>query len=38
MKPPQPKIFNADRPFMFAIVHNDTGSIFFMGKVYDPNK
>ena len=38
MEPPQAKIFNADHPFMFAIVHNDTGSILFMGKVNDPNK
>ena len=38
MEPPQAKIFNADHPFIFAIVHNDTGSILFMGKVNDPNK
>jgi len=38
MDPPQPKIFNADHPFIFAIVHNDTGGILFMGKVNNPNK
>lgn len=36
--PPQPKIFNADRPFIFAIIHNQTGAILFMGKVNDPSK
>jgi serpin B len=38
MERPQPKIFNADHPFIFAIVHNATGSILFMGKVNDPTK
>ena len=38
MDPPQPKIFNADHPFIFAIVHNQSGSILFMGKVNDPAK
>ena len=38
MEPPQAKIFNADRPFIFAIVHNQTGAILFMGKVNDPTK
>ena len=37
-QPIQPKIFNADHPFIFAIVHNQTGSILFMGKVNDPTK
>lgn len=34
----QPKIFNADHPFIFAIVHNATGSILFLGKINDPTK
>jgi serpin B len=38
MNPPQPKIFNANHPFIFAIVHNQSGSILFMGKVNDPTK
>jgi len=38
MEPPPAKIFNADRPFIFAIVHNQTGAILFMGKVNDPTK
>ncbi len=33
-----PKIFNADHPFIFAIVHNSSSSILFMGKVNDPAK
>lgn len=36
--PQQPKLFNADHPFIFAIVHNATGSILFLGKVNDPTK
>lgn len=36
--PQQPKIFNADHPFIFAIVHDFTGSILFLGKVNDPTK
>lgn len=32
-EPPQPKIFNANHPFIFAIIHNQTGSILFMGKM-----
>ena len=35
---PEPKVFNADHPFIFAIVHNTTGSILFLGKVNDPTK
>lgn len=38
MEPLPAKIFNADRPFIFAIVHNQTGAILFMGKVNDPTK
>lgn len=35
---PRPIIFNADHPFIFAIVHQQTGTILFMGKVNDPTK
>lgn len=34
-KPPIPE-FRADRPFMFLIRENTTGSILFMGRVTDP--
>jgi serpin B len=34
-KPP-PKVFTADRPFMFLIQHKPTGSILFLGKVENP--
>ena len=33
---PPPKIFRADHPFMFVIVHNVTGTILFLGKVNNP--
>jgi len=32
----RPEIFRADRPFLFMIVHNSTGSILFMGRVSNP--
>ena len=35
---PQPKIFNADHPFMFLIQEKSTGTILFMGRVNDPSK
>lgn len=38
MEPETPKEFSANRPFTFAIVHNQTGTILFMGKVNDPSK
>lgn len=34
--PSQPKIFNADHPFIFAIIHNQSNSILFLGKVNKP--
>ncbi len=33
---PEPKVFNADHPFMFLIRHNETGSILFLGRVVNP--
>lgn len=32
----EPKIFNADHPFIFLIKDNTTGSILFMGKIMKP--
>lgn len=34
--PSMREVFNADHPFLFAIVHNSTGCILFMGSVSDP--
>jgi len=31
-------IFQADHPFMFAILHQATGSLLFMGRVTDPSR
>jgi len=32
----EPVVFRADHPFMFFIMHKETNSILFMGKVEDP--
>jgi len=32
----QPKIFNADHPFIFIIQQKDSGNILFMGRLSDP--
>ncbi len=32
----KPVVFRADHPFMFFIMHKETNSILFMGKVEDP--
>ncbi|MCZ7648410.1 MAG: sigma-70 family RNA polymerase sigma factor [Planctomycetota bacterium] len=34
----EPKVFKADRPFVFAIRDNASGAILFMGRVADPTK
>lgn len=34
--PVEPKIFRADRPFLFLIKHNKSGVILFMGRVTNP--
>lgn len=33
-----PVLFKADRPFLFAIRHRDTGAILFMGRVAQPQQ
>ncbi len=35
-KPAEPKIFKADRPFIFLIEEKTTGNILFIGRVSDP--
>ena len=34
--PPRPTEMTMDRPFIFAIVEHDTGTILFLGRVTDP--
>jgi serpin B len=36
VQPPQPKVFTADRPFVFLIKHRSTGAVLFMGRVVEP--
>lgn len=35
-RPVQPKVFNADHPFLFSIVHQKTGALLFMGRLATP--
>ena len=35
--PPEPDLtVVADRPFLWAIVHQDTGAILFLGRLVNP--
>ena len=34
--PPTPLVVNVDRPFLFVIRDNPTGSLLFVGQVVDP--
>lgn len=34
--PAKPKVFKADRPFLFAIHHDPTSTILFLGRVSNP--
>ncbi|HVT12121.1 MAG TPA: serpin family protein [Fimbriimonadaceae bacterium] len=34
--PVEPKTFNANRPFLFALMHDDTDTVVFLGLVNDP--
>jgi serpin B len=34
--PEEPLSFKVDRPFLFFLVDNETGTILFMGRVSDP--
>jgi len=36
--PRQPIVFTADHPFVYAIVHQPTNTILFMGRIADPTK
>jgi len=38
MLPPQPTTFKADHPFLYAVVHKQTGAIVFLGKVNSIDK
>ena len=38
VRPHQPPVFRADHPFVFAIQHNPTGAILFLGRITDPSK
>ncbi len=35
-EPEEPKVFRADRPFLFLIRHNASGAILFAGRMTDP--
>ena len=36
MPPPPDLTIVADRPFLWAIVHQDTGTLLFVGRLVDP--
>ena len=35
-RPPRPKVFCANRPFLFLVRHRKTGAILFLGRVENP--
>jgi serpin B len=35
-RPPPPTPFHVDRPFLFYILHRDSGAILFQGRIEDP--
>jgi serpin B len=37
-EPPEPKVFRADRPFVFAIRDNETNAMLFLGRYTGPAK
>ncbi|MCK6577861.1 MAG: serpin family protein [Anaerolineae bacterium] len=37
-RPQEPFVFTADRPFVYTIVDQTTGTILFMGRVLDPSQ
>ena len=38
VRPPEPKEFRADHPFLFVIRHEATGAVLFVGRVEDPTR
>lgn len=36
LRPPRPKVFCVNRPFLFLVRHRKTGAILFLGRVEDP--
>jgi serpin B len=36
VEPPEPKVFEADRPFLFLIRHSPTDLVLFVGRIADP--
>lgn len=37
-KPPPPKIFRAEHPFIYYIIDNQTRTILFNGRIKNPSK
>jgi serpin B len=35
-RPPEPKVFKADHPFLFIILDRKTNTVFFSGRLVDP--
>jgi len=38
VRAPTPEVFSVDRPFLFAIVDDETGAILFEGQIVDPRQ